>query len=328
MSNKSNTQGRAYEYACLISLKDEIEKACIRNNSSCTVIINENLPEIKNCKKAWDDLSQDNKNIYYISSEAAALQILELEPMLDCINESEIELRIQPDRKGIDGDVRDILIIRKSSKWEIGISVKHNSFAVKHSRVSRDIDFGESWFKDSCSEEYWKSIAPVFDLLEMYKNLNYEFNDIPDKITNIYQPALKAFIKETKRLLEEKPKNAANLVEYLLGKFDFYKLISVDSKKYTAVRAVNLNGTLNKPTEFRKSSFCITKAKLPTRMIYIGMLPSSNTTMELYLDNGWQFTFRIHNAEKMATPSLKFDIQIVGMPTAIVTFNCVWRKWE
>ena len=31
-------------------------------------------------------------------------------------------------------------------------------------------------------------------------------------------------------------------------------------------------------------------------------------------DNGWQFSFRVHNAEKHVTPSLKFDIQIEGMP--------------
>ena len=43
------------------------------------------------------------------------------------------------------------------------------------------------------------------------------------------------------------------------------------------------------------------------------------------MDEGWQFTFRIHNASTLVEPSLKFDIQIVGMPTAIITINCIWE---
>ena len=43
------------------------------------------------------------------------------------------------------------------------------------------------------------------------------------------------------------------------------------------------------------------------------------------MDGGWQFSFRIHNAETYVVPTLKFDIQIVGMPTAIITINCLWK---
>jgi hypothetical protein len=47
--------------------------------------------------------------------------------------------------------------------------------------------------------------------------------------------------------------------------------------------------------------------------------------VELYLDSGWQFSLRIHNAATYVEASLKFDVQIVGMPTTII---CIDRKWE
>ncbi len=36
--------------------------------------------------------------------------------------------------------------------------------------------------------------------------------------------------------------------------------------------------------------------------------------MILTFDNGWQLSFRIHNAESRVIPSLKFDVQIIGSP--------------
>jgi hypothetical protein len=35
----------------------------------------------------------------------------------------------------------------------------------------------------------------------------------------------------------------------------------------------------------------------------------------MYFDKGWQISFRIHNASTMVEPSLKFDINIVGLPS-------------
>ena len=44
----------------------------------------------------------------------------------------------------------------------------------------------------------------------------------------------------------------------------------------------------------------------------------------MFMDEGWQFSFRIHNASTKVEPSLKFDVQIVGMPTTIISINCMW----
>lgn len=50
----------------------------------------------------------------------------------------------------------------------------------------------------------------------------------------------------------------------------------------------------------------------------------SKNTLELYLDGGWKFSFRIHNALTKVESSLKFDIQIIGMPKIIISIDCRW----
>ena len=48
-----------------------------------------------------------------------------------------LTLFLQPDSKGEEGDVRDLIVVRSNIQWEIGLSLKHNHFAVKHSRLAR-----------------------------------------------------------------------------------------------------------------------------------------------------------------------------------------------
>ena len=115
------------------------------------------------------------------------------------------------------------------------------------------------------------------------------------------------------------------MLKYLLGKFDFYKVISIDNKKVTRVQSYNLYGTLNQDGVHEKRKIEIPIIILPTRIVSLDFKPNSLTTLELYLNNGWQFTFRIHNAEKEVKPSLKFDIQIVGMPTSIISIDSKWK---
>ena len=64
---------------------------------------------------------------------------------------------------------------------------------------------------------------------------------------------------------------------------------------------------------------------LPTRIVSLEYKPDSKNTLELYLDGGWQFSFRIHNASTKVESSLKFDIQIIGMPTTIISIDCRWK---
>lgn len=115
------------------------------------------------------------------------------------------------------------------------------------------------------------------------------------------------------------------LVEYLLSKYDFYKVISLDNKRITTIQSFNMYGTLNQPSKIQKPSLRVPTMELPTTLLYVNFKPDSKTTVIMSFDNGWQFSFRIHNAKDTVEPSLKFDIQIIGMPLEVnITFNCKW----
>ena len=276
-------------------------------------------------KQAWETLSSQDKEIYKISALTGVNIILNLEPLIIEKSNDILNLKIQSDDEGKKGDVRDIVIMRGNIDWEIGLSLKHNHFAVKHSRLSKKLDFGEKWYGIPCSEEYWKKVKPIFDFLEEEKEKKTLWKEIVNKNEDVYFPLLEAFKIE---ILDQNRKNIKlleNMLKYLLGKFDFYKVISIDNKKVTRVQSYNLYGTLNQDGVHEKRKIEIPIIILPTRIVSLDFKPNSLTTLELYLNNGWQFTFRIHNAEKEVKPSLKFDIQIVGMPTSIISID---SKWE
>ncbi|MBQ3576507.1 MAG: HaeIII family restriction endonuclease [Coprobacter sp.] len=318
MSDKSNNQGRAYEFISLLILEKEIcelRPATIIKNSSYVAAEN-----------AWNTLSNEDKNKYTISAKVAIKRIFDLEPRITEDGDDEIELLIQTDQKGEEGDVRDILIIRRKITWEIGLSLKHNHFAVKHSRLSKNIDFGKNWYGIPCSNEYWNKVLPIFNYLSKEKKNGTKFKELPNKEKDVYIPILKAFIDEINTQYNTHKDITSKLVEYLLGKFDFYKVISVDNKKLTSIQGFNMHGTLNQEGISKLNpKIKIPEVSLRTRIVKIDFVPGSTNKVELYMNEGWQFTFRIHNAATKVEPSLKFDIQIVGMPTSIISINCTWE---
>lgn len=316
MSKNSNNQGRAYEYACLITLKENIEiirPSRIEENSSFHA-----------AKRAWEAIDKDLKETLLKSAKAAVKTIFDLEPLILEDGNDMLDLLIQVDEKGEEGDVRDILIVRRNIKWEIGLSVKHNHFAVKHSRLSKELDFGEKWFGVKCSTKYWEDVQPIFDFLEKEKINKTKWNELSSKEKDVYVPLLNAFISEINRSAKEYRNLPQKMVEYLLGQFDFYKVISVDNKKTTQIQAFNLRGTLSKPSKNKNSAISVPVSSLPTRIVSLDFKPDSNNTVELYMDGGWQFSFRIHNASTRVETSLKFDVQIIGMPTTIISINSLW----
>ncbi len=317
MSIESNNQGRAYEYICLITLEKEIKKIRpieIEINNSYRAALS-----------AWESIEAGLRDTLRNSAIAVVESIFELEPLIVEDGTDVLSLSIQTDSKGEEGDVRDILIVRRNIHWEIGLSIKHNHFAVKHSRLAKGLDFGQKWFGVKCSNDYWKAISPIFTYLEEEKAKHTRWRELPSKENDVYIPLLIAFMDELKRSYKEHPDIPKKLVEYLLGKFDFYKIISMDKKRTTQIQTFNLRGTLNKASKTEKPKAIVPISNLPTRIVSLEMKPNSNNTVELYMDNGWQFSFRIHNAETNVIPSLKFDIQIIGMPTTIISINCLWK---
>lgn len=317
MSKKSNNQGRAYEFICLHSLQDAISP--IRPSK---IIINSSYEAAKN---AWNTLSEAEKILYKLSSKSTIDTIFALEPNIIEKDNDILNLYIQTDSHGEVADVRDIIIQRKDIVWEIGLSIKHNHMAVKHSRLAKSLDFGEKWYRVKCSQEYWNDVKPIFDFLEEGKEKGLCFRDLKSKKDDIYVPLLNAFMKEVKKQVENNNSIPRRLVEYLLSKYDFYKVISIDNKRVTTIQSFNMYGTLNLPSRNIAPALKVPIINLPKTLLYIGFKPKSKTTVLMSFDNGWQFSFRIHNANDIIETSLKFDVQIAGMPADInIKYNCKW----
>ena len=318
MSNKSNDQGRAYEFACLNALNDEIKKL--------RPVKIETTDGYDAAKRAWNAIDNSLQVVMEESALAAVETLFELEPLIVEDGDDDLVLKIQQDSRGEEGDVRDILIVRRNIEWEIGLSLKHNHFAVKHSRLSRSLDFGDKWFGVPCSKKYWEDIKPIFDYLveEKFKGTNW--SELPAKEVDVYIPLLTAFMNEVRRSNENDDSIPSRMVEYLLGEFDFYKVVGIDNKRITQIQTFNLHGTLNQSSKKEMPKMRIPIASLPSRIVSLEFKPDSTNTIELYMDGGWQFSFRIHNASTKVEPSLKFDVQILGIPTAIMTIECKWQN--
>lgn len=317
MSTKSNDQGRAYEYAWINVLFDVLQEK--RNTQ---IVVNSSLEANK---RAWAVMGRDMQELFRRSACAAVETILELEPCMVENDNDILYLEFQKDHAGIKGDVRDIVIRRDAFQWEVGLSIKHNHEAVKHSRLSYSLDFGKEWFDIPCSDIYWCAIKPIFERLKTEKAADRKWTDLFDKESSVYIPLLNAFIDEIKRANQVDFSVPRKMVEYLIGARDYYKVVSHDGKCLTIIHTFNIHGTLNKSSKVKVSAISVPIIELPTELIAIKFKTGSNNTVEMYLNNGWQLSFRIHNASTKVEPSLKFDIQFVGVPISILNIECKWQ---
>ena len=317
MSANSNNQGRAYEYAWITSLfetLDPLRETGIVCNSSYDA--NE---------RAWNAISEEKREIYTMSANSAVNTIIELEPMMEEDSDGILLLEFQKDEFGESGDVRDIVISRKDVNWEIGLSIKHNHDAVKHSRLSHVLDFGKEWYGVPCSNQYWNDIAPVFDSLKREQKRRTAWSDLDDKEGDVYIPLLQAFLDEVSRAYKQDSTIAVKMFEYLVGIRDYHKIVSHDNKRMTLIHTFNLHGSLNQPSVDKESEFEVLPVELPTEIISMRFKKNSNTTVEIYMDNGWAFSFRIHSASTLVQPSLKFDVQFISTPSSVLNIECKWH---
>lgn len=317
MSSKSNDQGRAFEYACIIELRKQI--ATYR-----PVIIDE--ATVAAAERAWLVQSPESRRNFIRAADAFIDTLFSAEPLiLEYNNDDIVVLSINKDSEAEGGDVRDIVITRKSIRWDIGLSMKHNHFAAKHSRLSPKIDFGAKWYGVSCADSYWNKVQPIFENLKVLKSKKFAWHDMTNKEDEVYVPILSAFVDELSRAYQNDNTIPARLISYLLGIRDFYKVVAIDNKQITEFQSFNLRGELNKNGRNSKATLIIPQADLPTEIIKIRFKPKSQNTVELYLNNGWSLSFRIHNASTIVEPSLKFDVQFLGVPANIITINCSWK---
>ncbi|OOQ41385.1 restriction endonuclease [Helicobacter pylori] len=313
MSDKSNNQGRAYEYAWCLALEQKL--------SVLKKVIVDKQNGFNACYRAYESLEKSLQERYLESAKQGVLLLLDCEPLLSEVigsSQNEITLSLQKDKLGEIGDVRDILIY--FDRFCIGLSIKHNHDAVKHSRLSKDLDFGKKWLGVGVSQHYKDTIKPLFERLENAKKEGMLWRDFPNKEQEIYAPLLQAFKKEVLRIDENKKnKVPQKMVEYLLGKYDFYKAILLEREQKTKLEAYHFNNTLNRSVK-NKPKKIIPLSKLPTRMIYFDFKPKSFNTLELVLNEGWSFSLRIHNASSKVEPSLKFDIKLLSIPVSVAVF--------
>lgn len=310
--------GKAFEYACLQSLNNALsgtQKVVIEQNSALEVAM-----------EKYHGSSEEMRNNMDLGADAATRVILRLEPQLTTpLSNVPLFLAIQEDARGQQGDVRDVLCIRRQNEWEIGLSCKHNHTAVKHSRLSRTIDFGDSWFGIPSSQDYFDEINPLFDELDELKERGELWRNIENKEERIYVPLLKAFIRELERLNNNNlgliPER---LLQYLLGSNDFYKVITHDRRRVTQVQAFNLYGTLNRNSGRERPIVNVPQLIMPTRFFDISFKRDSRNTIEVTCDNGWTVSLRIHNASSRVEPSLKFDVRLTGVPPYLHTHFEVW----
>lgn len=318
MSRASNDNGRAYEYACVIALYE-----AIKQHRTIQIVQNSSL-EVS--KSAWDKMSKQQQELYQLSAASVTSTIFAMEPNILEVSSDTLDIYIQSDQERQEADVRDIILRRNDIVWEIGLSVKHNHLAIKHSRVARSLDFGKKWYGVPCSSMYWEEVRSVFDFLESEKKQGTLFSELENKDLQIYLPLLNAFVKEIERQVRGNTDIAQRFVGYLLSRYDFYKIISHDEHRITTIQSFNMYGTLNLPSKKRKPIVKVQRVNLPQNMLYIGLKSGSMSTVLLSFDNGWQFSLRIHNnANKIVEPSLKFDICIEGIPAELnIKYHCKW----
>lgn len=309
--------GKAFEYAILNSAF-----SIISENTKVNVVENSSYVIAKECFNLYDS---SIKNQYNLAANSAINHIISLEPILQhSINKSDVlEIQLAADNFGIKGDVRDVLFIRLNQKWEIGISAKNNHRAVKHSRLSDKLDFGQEWFGLKCNKRYFNNINPIFEELRILKEKDKFWRDLINKADRFYLPILKNFKEELLELDKFYPDIVpSKLLKYLIGNKDYYKVIKRNKK--TEIYGFNFYGTLNKSINYLKPIFRVSQLKLPKRIIEFDFKNSSKDTLILICDEGWAISFRIHNASSLVEPSLKFDINIIGQPPNLYSHHISW----
>lgn len=308
--SRQMTTGKSFEYALLVQFEERI-----KDKTNLDVVKNSAFQIAKGC---FENVTQAERSEYLLSASFAVNFLMDIEPRLsnDIGKNDILQLEILSDEHGKSGDIRDVLAIRLLQKWEIGVSAKNNHEAVKHSRLSATIDFGEKWLGVKTSKEYFGTVIPIFSNLEKIRKesgAKKKWSELGDYHSSVYIPILKAFIKELKNLYKkDSAKVASNLVAYLVGNKDFYKVIK--RKNNVEIYAYNINGTLNLPFKDILPKYKTPKIPLPTEIVSIAFKEESKTTAIVTMNNDWTLSFRIHNASSRVESSLKFDVTLLSAP--------------
>jgi hypothetical protein len=270
------------------------------------VAVNESK-EAKDAAMRYRELPIAKQQTFRACAEKAVAYVADIEHLQFYGSGS---VRLTHDADGARGDVRDVIL--NLSGREIGISCKTNHEAFKHSRLSGKIDFVKKWgLGQGCSDEYWQAVRPVFnELADLRKQSSgkAKWNEIPDYQARYYIPVLEAWKNELLKVASgetiEGRLAATALCRYLIGKIDFWKVVSRPDQ----VRLYAFN---------TQDSLSTNRTALPNRILGIDSFDGSQYSMTVRMNEGYQFNFRLHNASSKIESSLKFDVQSEGLPSHI-----------
>ncbi|MDE0525245.1 MAG: HaeIII family restriction endonuclease [Thaumarchaeota archaeon] len=316
MGRRQTATGKAFEFALADALHGQIGR------QQC-VLVRDGAYDV--ASGAFGTMGRGEQKSYRAAAGAAIRHMVLLEPRLTV--PGGMSVRIQRDVAGQRGDVRDVLAVQQAAdhgEWTVGFSAKNNHEALKHSRLSETIDFGQRWMGVPCSEHYMSQAGQIFGRVHdlMDSGSCTLWSEVAEKHA-IYGQILDAFQAELTRLSGADDRVPPRLVQYLLGSHDFYKIIKRDEERIVRVQGFNLRGDLGRPApDGTRPRIKVPKLELPTRLREI--TKRGSTTLRASLDNGWEVSFRIHNASSKLEASLKFDVQLVGMPQRIYTSDQSW----
>lgn len=121
-----------------------------------------------------------------------------------------------------------------------------------------------------------------------------------------YWPVLNAWADEIKNLCDQGAEKQAevckSIISYLVGKHDFYKVIC-EKQTRVSIQGFNFNNTLT-----------TRKTKYPDSIIAINSKNGSQYSKTVVFNHGYSINFRIHSASSKVEPSLKFDVNAIGLP--------------
>ena len=279
-------RGKAFEYALARRLSEVTNSPLVRNNAA--------------------DIAEGHYQGCGLGPEmdqAASEAILFLQAY-DRRFDDAVSVSMQSDRRGRLGDVRDVVVLL-GDNTEIGLSAKRHNQAAKHPRLSGTIDFGNSWADCPVSQQYWDAVRPYFSDLADMKALGMLFRDIPDKEDRFYLPVVTAFQGEFERLSMESPDFVSRVFRYLVGRYDFYKVLL--QRNHVGVHSYNIHGTLRWGSRWR----------IPNTVEQIHLKEGSSNTLIVTFAGGWRMSLRIHSASSRVEPSLKFDVRFDALPVSV-----------
>ena len=289
-SGKAWEYGLAYKFADLLSIP-----------------LNVNNPR-KCGQEAYNNMSDNERQNVSLAASKAADFLLANDKRL---SREPQHVRMQSDMRGVEGDVRDIIVAIKDD--EIGLSAKHRHADLKHPRLSSSINWPYLWTGEYGTHNYWQDVQPLFHKLE---NAGVEkWSDLPNKHSDFYIPFLEAFIRELNCQYEHRGATMVrNFMRYMIGRYDFYKVMKENG--CVSIQAFNIDNSLG----WGK------RVNLPTEIIRAQLKPNSTTTVLITFNHGWALSMRLHSAETRLTPSVKFAVSLVGQPTQLTNHTVLYSQ--